>query len=113
VILTKEGHKFLARGKILRPDQATYHGLKKPKEAIHDAELYRLYHKVAEEIDGQGGRVLRIKLDYEMKRELYTRLARVSDDKSRAPGAMKKEVARRYQLEVVSVWGHRESTNSA
>ncbi len=99
---TKEGHKFLSRGKILRPDQAIYHGLKKPKEAIHDAELYRLYHKVADEIESQGGRVLRVKLDYEMKRELYTRLARASEDKSRDPEAAKEEVARRYHLKVVS-----------
>src|SRR6266853_2852822 len=40
VTLTKEGHKFLARGKVVSQDQATYHGLKKPKEALHDAELY-------------------------------------------------------------------------
>ena len=42
VTLTNEGHKFLSRGKVARADQATYHGLKKPKEALHDAELYRL-----------------------------------------------------------------------
>jgi hypothetical protein len=102
VTLTKEGHKFLSRGKVLHPDQAIYHGLKKPKEAIHDAELYRLYHKVADEIESQGGRVLRVKLDYEIKRELYTRLARLSDDKGRAPEAVKEEVAQRYHLKVVS-----------
>ena len=56
VSLTKEGHKFLSCGKVLRPDQTIYHGLKKPKEAIHDAELYRLYHKVADEIEERGGR---------------------------------------------------------
>ena len=49
VTLTKEGNQFLSRGKILRPDQVTYYGLKKPKEATHDAELYRLYHKVTDE----------------------------------------------------------------
>ena len=102
VTLTKEGHQFLSRGKILRPDQVTYHGLKKPKEAIHDAELYRLYHKVADEIEGQGGRVLRVKLDYEIKRELYARLARLSDDKGHAPEEVKEEVAARYHLKVVS-----------
>ena len=102
VTLTKEGHKFLSRGKVARADQATYHGLKKPKEALHDAELYRLYHKVADEIEGQGGRVVRVKLDYQMKRELYARLARVSEDKSRDPEAAKEEVAKRYHLKVVS-----------
>ncbi len=102
VTLTKEGHKFLSRGKVVRPDQATYYGLKKPKEAIHDTELYRLYHKVADEIEGQGGRVLRVKLDYEIKRELYARLARLSDDKGPAPEEVKEEVAARYHLKVVS-----------
>ena len=102
VTLTKEGHKFLSRGEVLRPGQAIYHGLKKPKEASHDADLYRLYQKVADEIESQGGRVLRVKLDYEMKRELYTRLARVSQDKSRDPEAAKEEVAKRYHLKVVS-----------
>jgi hypothetical protein len=102
VTLTKEGQQFLSRGKILRPDQATYHGLKKPKEAIHDAELYRLYHKVADEIEGRGGRVLRVKLDYEIKRELYARLARLSDDRGHAPEEVKEEVAKWYHLKVVS-----------
>jgi hypothetical protein len=102
VTLTKEGHKFLSRGKVLRPDQATYHGLKKPKEAIHDAELYRLYHKVADEIEGRDGRVLRVKLDYEIKRELYARLARLSDDRGHAPEEVKEEVAKRYHLKIVS-----------
>jgi hypothetical protein len=44
VSLTKEGHQLLSRGKIVALDQAIYHGLKKPKEAFHDADLYRLYH---------------------------------------------------------------------
>ena len=102
VTLTKEGHKFLSRGEVLRPGQAIYHGLKKPKETLHDAQLYRLYHKVADEIEGQGGRVLRVKLDYEIKRELYARLARLSDDKGHAPKEVKEEVAARYHLKVVS-----------
>jgi hypothetical protein len=71
VTLTKEGHKLLSRGKVVPASQAIYHGLKKPKEAFHDADLYRLYHKVSDEIEGRGGRVLRVQLDYEMKHELY------------------------------------------
>jgi hypothetical protein len=102
VTLTREGHQFLSRGKILRPEQVTYYGLKKPKEAIHDAELYRLYHKVADEIEGRGGRMVRVKLDYEIKRELYARLARHSDDKGHAAEEVKEEVAARYHLKVVS-----------
>jgi hypothetical protein len=102
VSLTKEGHKLLSRGKILPSSQATYHGLKKPKEAFHDADLYRLFHKVSDEIESRGGRVLRVQLDYEMKQELYARLAHASQDKSRNCEALRKEIAERYHLKVVS-----------
>jgi len=102
VTLTKEGHKLLSRGKVLASSQATYHGLKKPKEASHDADLYRLYHKVSAEIESQGGRVVRVQLDYEMKDELYSRLARGSQDKTRNPRTLREEVAEGYHLKVVS-----------
>jgi len=102
VTLTKEGHKLLSRGKVVSEHQTTYHGLKKPKEAFHDADLYRLYHKVSDEIEGRGGRVLRVQLDYEMKRELYARLARAAADKRRDRETSREEVAERYHLKVVS-----------
>jgi hypothetical protein len=101
VTLTKEGHKLLSRGKVVPSNQATYHDLKKPKEAIHDADLYRLYHKAADEIEADGGKVLRVKLDYEMKHELYSRHARASKESSRNPEDVQEEVARNYDLRVV------------
>jgi hypothetical protein len=58
VTLTKEGNRLLQQGGILESRQRTYHGLKKPKEAAHDADLYRLYHKVSDEIESHGGRVV-------------------------------------------------------
>jgi hypothetical protein len=64
VALTKRGERFV-RG-FLSEDQAVYSGFVKPKEAQHDASLYRLYHKAAEEIEREGGKVLRVQLDYEL-----------------------------------------------
>jgi hypothetical protein len=101
VTLTKEGHKLLSRGKVVPSDQATYHDSKKPKEAIHDADLYRLYHKAADEIEADGGKVLQVKLDYEMKHELYSRHARASKESHRNPEAVQEQVARNYHLHVV------------
>ncbi len=49
--LTKDGHRLLERAQLVSHRQATYHGLVKPKEARHDADLYRLYQKVATEIE--------------------------------------------------------------
>jgi hypothetical protein len=66
---------MLSRGQVVSRDQATYHGLKKPREASHDADLYRLYNKVSDEIESRGARVLRVRLDYEIKDELYSRIA--------------------------------------
>jgi hypothetical protein len=102
VTLTKEGHNLLSRGKVVPSSQTTYHGLKKPKEALHDADLYRLYHKVSDEIESRGGKVVRVQLDYELKRELYARLARASANNHSDQEALREEIAERYHLKVVS-----------
>ena len=101
VTLTKEGHRMLSHSRLLRPGQVTYHGLKKPKEAFHDAELYRLYQKISDEIEARGGIVVRVKLDYEIKRDLYADLARACQDKREYPEVMKAVVARRHELKVI------------
>jgi hypothetical protein len=102
VTLTKEGHRLLSRGQVVPRGQTSYHGLKKPREAAHDADLYRLYHKVSDEIESRGGRVVRVRLDYEIKDELYSRITRAAKDKGRKPEAVRGEVAERYHLKVVS-----------
>ena len=103
VSLTKEGHKLLSRGKVVATGQAIYYGLKKPQEAFHDADLYRLYHKVSDEIERNGGRVNRVILDYEMKEELYGKLAKALRDKTWGPEreAIREEIAEKYDLKVV------------
>jgi hypothetical protein len=101
VTLTKEANKLLRQGEILESRQRTYHGLKKPKEAAHDADLYRLYHKVSYEIESQGGRVVGVRLDYELKDELYSRIARASKSRHQSQQAIREEMAERFHLKVV------------
>ena len=43
--LTKRGDRFIRRQNFVPKDQAIYHGFVKPKEASHDADLYRLFQK--------------------------------------------------------------------
>jgi hypothetical protein len=74
--LTKQGQAFLRRQGLVPEDQTIYSGLVKPKEANHDASLYRLYQKAAEEIERKGGKVLRVQLDYELKEKLYRKLGK-------------------------------------
>jgi hypothetical protein len=43
--LTRNGHRLVERAQLVSSRQATYHGIVKPNEARHDADLYRLYQK--------------------------------------------------------------------
>src|SRR5438132_11408329 len=98
--LTKDGHRLLERAQMVSHRQATYHGLVKPKEARHDADLYRLYQKVAKEIADVGGKVRRVVLDYELKQELYRKLSRVDPNKKLAYERIR--VANEYDLKLVN-----------
>jgi hypothetical protein len=80
--LTKYGHRFLTQTQSAGKGQALYHGFTKPREAHHDADLYRLYQKAAAKIEGQGGRNLRVVLDYELKKRVYHDLAKLGDDRN-------------------------------
>jgi hypothetical protein len=98
--LTKEGHRLLVRGQIVSSRQATYHGFVKPKEARHDADLYRLYQKVAKEIERAGGKVRRVVLDFELKKDLYQALSRMRPDKD--PRYERILIANQFDLKVVN-----------
>jgi hypothetical protein len=72
VVLTGRGRDLLEanrREHARAPRQAFYAGLKKPRELTHDAQVYRACRDVEAQIRGQGGRVQRVVLDYELKRE--------------------------------------------
>ncbi len=97
--LTKRGERVLHHTNRLPREQVTYHGLVKPKEAEHDAALYRLYQKEAARIEGAGGRPARVILDYELKRDLNRELARLpgeDEDSTERP-----HIADRHGLRMV------------
>jgi len=73
----------------------------KPKEANHDADLYRLYQKVADDIERKGGRVLRVALDYELKEKLYKKLGEAQARNDKRLDLQKQAFARELQLPVV------------
>ena len=73
VVLTDRGRDLLEanrREHAGAPRQAFYAaGLKKPRELTHDTQVYRACRDVEAQVRGQGGRVQRVVLDYELKRE--------------------------------------------
>ena len=97
--LTKTGKHVVERTGLLPENQKIYHGIVKPHEAKHDAELYRLFHRETERIQSAGGTPLRVILDYELKRELNRDRARLGERQT-DPEEME-SLAKRHGLAVV------------
>jgi len=97
--LTKKGHQFLRSTGTVPPNQATYYGFTKPREAHHDADLYRLYHKAAEKIDREGGKNPRVVLDFELKKRVFHDLAKLGPEKHSAES--KREIAEKHGLQLI------------
>ena len=75
VVLTDRGRDLLESNRHPRqerswePRQTFYAGLRKPRELTHDSQVYRAYLRAEERLREQGGRVDRVVLDYELKRD--------------------------------------------
>jgi hypothetical protein len=92
--LSKRGHRLLRANRIVPRDQALYHGFVKPREANHDADLYKLYQKHLVQITKEGGRNPRVILDYEFKRMINRDMARLGRE-------ARPEIARAHGLRAV------------
>jgi len=77
--LTKTGKRVIEKAGVLPENQKVYHGILKPREAKHDAQLYRLFHAESDRIQNAGGKPLRVVLDYELKRDLNRDRAQLGD----------------------------------
>jgi hypothetical protein len=98
--LTKAGQRFLRKQNLMPKDRPVYHGLVKPKEARHDATLYRLYHKAARKIESDGGRVRSVALDYELKKRINKELASLAPERNNPNNKI--EIAQAHCVRVVN-----------
>jgi DNA-binding MarR family transcriptional regulator len=83
VALTREGRDLLnghQQPNEDRPQQTYYAGIVKPRELGHDAQLYRVFQAEAGKIEAAGGRVERVVIDHELKREYQRFLNRPERD---------------------------------
>lgn len=101
--LTPEAHRFLStrNGQGAEENQVFYHGFVKARETKHDAAIYQLYQKEAESIIASGGKVTRVILDFELKKSLNRKLARLSSLPEEEQEERKSEVAKEHGLTVV------------
>ena len=67
VTLTDVGHRIVRKSGTLPREQKIYHGFVKAREINHDADLYRVYQQAARKVRADGGRPLRVRLDFELK----------------------------------------------
>jgi hypothetical protein len=92
--LTKRGHRLLRANRMVPKEQAIYYGFVKPREANHDADLYKLYQKETVRILKKGGRNPRVILDFELKRKINRDIAKLGRE-------ARPEIARSHGLRVV------------
>lgn len=102
--LTREAHQFLDRNRSegFHPDQTFYHGFVKPREARHDAAVYRLHERAAKELKLEGGTNLRVVLDFELKRDLYRDLVKLKDLSREQQQEEREHIAQTHGLTVVN-----------
>ncbi len=102
--LSKDAHRFLEAHRNATGDarQALYQGFVKPKEARHNAALYRLYQQESARIGREGGKVQRIILDFELKREVNQKLARLYSLPADEQARRKQEIAEEHHLPLVN-----------
>jgi hypothetical protein len=102
VTLTPEGKHLLRETGQLRDDQEIYSGLVKPREAEHDAQIYRAYLKEWERIEKEGGTNPRVVLDFELKSDIQKAIhARQKGEPDEDLSVIKQQVADQFDLKFI------------
>jgi hypothetical protein len=100
-VLSRTGKTLLDRH-FPEPDgQAIYAGFVKPNEVRHDAGIYRMFQAERQRIEASGGVIRRIVLDYELKRLVYTPLAKAKTLPSAEYSLRQAQVAQQHHLRVI------------
>ena len=101
--LTSAGHRLVVENlERENSNQKLYHGFVKIRDARHDAALYRLYHQELGRIERMGGRVRRVVLDFELKRSMNRRLAKLNSLPWEEQMKQKEQIAQEHGLRVVN-----------
>jgi hypothetical protein len=103
VALTKRGKNLVRRcdPEARASHQALYAGIVKPREVAHDAAIYRMYQAEAAGIEGSGGRIKRVVLDFELKKRVYSPLAKARTAAPLEYARKQAQVAQENGLKVV------------
>ena len=102
MVLSDRGRSLAARHSGM-PNQRFFSGLVKPREAVHDAAIYRMFQAEADHIRREGGSVKRVLLDHELKSEVFGALERYRNDRGEGEDflAVQQKIALASGLQVV------------
>lgn len=103
ITLTKEGRDLARHAGGVPEDQRLYYGIVKPREVEHDAQIYSAYQKEAERIEKDGGKNLRVQLDFELKSQVQKAIYRErKSHPEREMAQIKQQVAEHFDLPFVN-----------
>src|SRR4051812_7749114 len=102
VTLTERGRELLENNRTPEhePRQAFYAGEVRPRELAHDAQLHAAYLRAAERIQEHDGRIERVVLDHQLKREYQEFLHERDRDRSDADGRPDRDARE------IEAWAH-------
>lgn len=102
ITLSRAGEKLAQATNSFSREQRLYHGLVKPQEAEHDAQIYRAYQNEWEKISKEGGSNPRVLLDFELKSQVQKAIhAARKEEPERDLHEIKQQVAAQHQLPFV------------
>lgn len=102
IVLSRAAKQLTEKYFRTHPRQEIYAGAVKIRELKHDATLYRLYEKAAQQIERRGGRPVRLVLDYELKRDINRARARTKNLPQSQQQERLRQIAEEQNLKVVN-----------
>ena len=99
--LTRQGKELLNRRRTEGDRQTYYAHFVKPRELRHDAAIYRLYQEVAGRIAREGGHVRRVVLDFELKKSINAKVAKLVSLPQTEREQRRRQIAQEHGLTVV------------
>lgn len=103
ISLTPDGKRMAYSRADRDCGQRLYAGLVKPREALHDSNLYPVYRAHVARLEPGGATIRRVVLDFELKREYLREVRRRERSTPSAPdAALKTDAAARFDLPVVN-----------
>jgi hypothetical protein len=103
ITLTRAGEKLARVSDSFSLHQKLYHGLVKPREAEHDAQIYRAYQRAWQKIEKEGGGSNPcVLLDFELKSQVQKAIhAARKAEPERDMIEIKQQVAAEQQLPLI------------